>query len=65
MENVRNARCPTGGSGRDAECIALRSYIVKFAIPQFFFHYTTAYDLMRFKGVQLGKKDFLGFNNPK
>jgi hypothetical protein len=30
------------------------------AMPQFFFHCTTAYDILRHKGVELGKRDFLG-----
>jgi hypothetical protein len=30
------------------------------AMPQFFFHATTAYDILRHKGVELGKRDFLG-----
>jgi hypothetical protein len=28
------------------------------AMPQFFFHCTTAYDILRHKGVELGKRDF-------
>jgi hypothetical protein len=30
------------------------------AMPQFFFHCTTAYDILRHKGVEIGKRDFLG-----
>jgi hypothetical protein len=29
-------------------------------MPQFFFHITTAYDILRHAGVELAKKDFLG-----
>ncbi len=29
-------------------------------LPQFFFHVTTAYDLLRHNGVEIGKKDFMG-----
>jgi len=29
-------------------------------MPQFFFHVTTAYDILRHCGVELVKKDFLG-----
>ncbi len=35
-------------------------YLLNFAIPNFYFHYTTAYNLMRHNGMQIGKKDFLG-----
>lgn len=31
-----------------------------FSLPNFFFHATTAYDILRHKGVPLGKRDFLG-----
>jgi hypothetical protein len=31
-----------------------------FALPQFFFHVTTAYDLLRMNGVELGKRDYMG-----
>ena len=37
-----------------------RSYVLTFALPNFFFHVTTAYDLLRHKGVPIGKMDFLG-----
>ena len=38
-----------------------RSYILGFALPNFFFHITTAYDLLRHLGVPIGKRDFLGW----
>lgn len=37
-----------------------RDYLFQFAHPNFFFHVTTAYDILRAKGVQVGKKDYLG-----
>ena len=37
-----------------------RDYVLGFAIPNFFFHVTAAYALLRHKGVPLGKLDFLG-----
>ena len=36
------------------------NYLTNFALPNFFFHVTTAYALMRKNGVDLGKRDFLG-----
>ncbi|GAA5181870.1 DUF1993 domain-containing protein [Niveibacterium umoris] len=36
------------------------TYLVDFALPNFYFHYTTAYDLLRHKGVAIGKRDFIG-----
>jgi hypothetical protein len=35
-------------------------YLQRFALPNFFFHATTAYALLRHAGVPLGKADFLG-----
>ena len=35
-------------------------YLVHFALPNFYFHCTTAYDILRHCGVELGKRDFIG-----
>jgi hypothetical protein len=35
------------------------SYLLTFAVPNFYFHVTTAYDILRHKGVPLAKLDFL------
>ncbi|HWM82298.1 MAG TPA: DUF1993 domain-containing protein [Pseudolabrys sp.] len=35
-------------------------YLLTFALPNFFFHVTTAYDILRHKGVPLVKPDYLG-----
>ena len=37
-----------------------QQYLFGYAIPNFFFHSTTAYDILRHNGVELGKADFLG-----
>lgn len=37
-----------------------QSYLLTFALPNFYFHITTAYDILRAQGVKLGKLDFLG-----
>ncbi len=37
-----------------------RNYLLGFAIPNFFFHVTTAYALLRMKGVPIGKLDYMG-----
>lgn len=36
------------------------AYLFTFALPNFFFHVTTAYDILRSQGVPLGKRDYLG-----
>ena len=35
-------------------------YLVHFVLPNFYFHCTTAYDILRHGGVELGKRDFIG-----
>jgi len=35
-------------------------YLLGFALPNFYFHVTTAYDILRHKGVPLAKRDYLG-----
>ena len=36
------------------------AYLRYWALPNFFFHVTTAYNLLRHNGVEIGKADFLG-----
>lgn len=35
-------------------------FLLSFSQPNFYFHATTAYDILRMKGVELGKRDFNG-----
>jgi hypothetical protein len=35
-------------------------YLLGFALPNFYFHATTAYDILRHCGVELGKRDYIG-----
>ncbi|MBY0531933.1 MAG: DUF1993 domain-containing protein [Xanthobacteraceae bacterium] len=35
-------------------------YLLSFALPNFYFHITTAYAILRHKGVEIGKRDYLG-----
>ncbi|WEX76556.1 DUF1993 domain-containing protein [Sinorhizobium numidicum] len=35
-------------------------YLLKFVLPNFYFHVTTAYDILRHKGVPIGKPDYIG-----
>jgi hypothetical protein len=37
-----------------------KTYLLHFAMPNFYFHVTTAYDILRHAGVELGKMDFMG-----
>jgi hypothetical protein len=35
-------------------------YLFNYGLPQFFFHVTTAYALLRHNGVEIGKRDYMG-----
>jgi len=45
--------------GNDVELTG-EVYLLNRGLPNFFFHVTTAYDILRHKGVPIGKKDYLG-----
>ena len=47
---IRGTRMPFTAEG----------FLLSFSLPNFFFHATTAYDILRSKGVGLGKRDYLG-----
>ena len=57
-----------GSEGRDI-VLAMRvgevrftgqDYLLNFVLPNVLFHCTTAYDILRHNGVELGKRDFIG-----
>jgi len=35
-------------------------YLLGFALPHFYFHVTTAYNILRHNGVEIGKRDYIG-----
>ncbi|MFW7340284.1 DUF1993 domain-containing protein [Pollutimonas sp. H1-120] len=37
-----------------------RTYLANYGLPQFFFHVTTAYDILRHNGLAIGKRDYMG-----
>ncbi|MGL4767336.1 MAG: DUF1993 domain-containing protein [Formosimonas sp.] len=37
-----------------------QAYLLNYGLPHFFFHTTTAYNILRHNGVDVGKKDFIG-----
>ena len=50
----------TTGSGEKAKQWKGQVYLMHYALPHFYFHATTAYDILRHNGVEVGKKDFIG-----
>jgi uncharacterized protein len=53
---------PTGGSTRTMKAEA---YLKHWALPNFFFHVTMAYAILRHNGVELGKSDYLLGSAPR
>ena len=52
----RDITIPMGGQSRSFKG---ENYLVGFAMPNFIFHATTAYAILRHNGVELGKADFM------
>lgn len=50
----------TTGTGEKAKQWKGQTYLMHYALPHFFFHATTAYNVLRHNGVEIGKKDFIG-----
>ncbi|BAK67418.1 conserved hypothetical protein [Sphingobium sp. SYK-6] len=46
--------------GSNAIDFSAEEFLLSFSQPNFYFHATTAYDILRMKGVQIGKRDFIG-----
>jgi uncharacterized protein len=37
-----------------------QAYLANYGLPQFFFHVTTAYNILRHNGLDIGKRDYMG-----
>ena len=53
-------RAVTTGSGEKTKQWVGQEYLVHYALPHFYFHATTAYNILRHNGLEIGKKDFIG-----
>ena len=55
-----------GWAGKDLDLqigprrLSFTSFILSFSLPHFHFHAVTAYDILRSRGVPLGKRDYEG-----
>jgi len=54
---TRDIKLPAGERTLEFKGLA---FLQRWAIPNVFFHVTTAYDILRHNGVELGKSDFIG-----
>src|ERR1700722_13353402 len=51
----RDLRFAFGTNYRD---YSAENFLLSFSLPNFYFHATTSYDILRWKGVPLGKRDY-------
>ena len=54
---TRVIKLPVGGNTMEFPGL---QFLVYFAMPNFYFHATTAYNILRHNGVEIGKRDFMG-----
>jgi len=48
------------GTGANQRQFKGQVYLLHYALPNFYFHATTAYDILRHNGLEIGKRDFVG-----
>jgi hypothetical protein len=53
----RDMRFEFGSNYRD---YTAENFLLSFTLPNFYFHATTTYDILRWKGLPIGKRDFMG-----
>jgi len=54
------ARTVTFPSGGGKTSMSAADYLLHFSMPNFYFHLTTAYAILRHNGLEVGKGDFMG-----
>src|ERR1700722_9406520 len=58
----RDMRFSSGANHRD---YTVENFLLSFSLPNFYFHATTSYDILRWKGMPIGKRDFMGKTRTK
>lgn len=58
----RDMRFAFGNNHRD---YTAENFLLSFSLPNFYFHAATTYDILRWKGMPLGKRDFMGKTRTK
>ncbi len=56
-QEAREVSLPVGGQTMN---FVAQPYLLGFVLPNFFFHASTAYAILRHNGVEIGKRDFIG-----
>jgi hypothetical protein len=62
MDGAEDRALTVMAAGRERIFDTGYAYLFTHAMPNFFFHVTTAYDMLRHNGIELGKRDFLNNN---
>jgi hypothetical protein len=60
IEDGADREVTVGTGANQREFKSGQPYLLHYALPNFYFHATTAYAILRHNGVELGKKDFIG-----
>jgi len=55
--DTKEFEIPVGGGRKEA--MSGKKYLLHFAIPNFTFHVTAAYAILRHNGIEIGKRDFM------
>jgi hypothetical protein len=58
--NALEGRAVVFDTGSHKTSFTAEAFLLSFSLPNFYFHATTAYDILRMKGVPIGKRDYLG-----
>jgi uncharacterized protein len=58
----RDMRFSFGANHRD---YTAENFLLSFSLPNFYFHAATSYDILRWKGMAIGKRDFMGKTRTK
>ena len=58
----RDMRFAFGTNFRD---YTAENFLLSFSLPNFYFHATTTFDILRWKGIPIGKRDFIGKTRTK
>ena len=60
IEDGERREITVGTGANQRQFASGRDYLLHYALPNFYFHATTAYAILRHNGVDIGKKDFVG-----
>jgi hypothetical protein len=58
----RDMRFSFGANHRD---YTAENFLLSFSLPNFYFHAATTYDILRWKGMSIGKRDYMGKTRTK